>query len=124
MRELKESGKFEFHIVTSRQTHLEPLTRGWIDRYFPDVFTTIHHGNHYGAGAKKEKNEICRELGATVLIDDNWKYIKQVCDDGLTGIMLNLNDTYNWSRPEAIPSNCFVAQNWDQIKDYLLSKSQ
>lgn len=121
MKELKDTGRFEFHIVTSRQTHLEPLTRGWLERHFPNVFTSVHHGNHYGEGVKKEKYDICKDIGATILIDDNWRYIKQVCDNGMTGIMLNLNDTYNWSRPTEVPSNCVLAHDWDRVKQYLLS---
>lgn len=121
MKELKGTGSFEFHVVTSRQTILEPITRAWIEKHFPDIFETIHHGNAYGHGARREKGDMCKDIGAVALIDDNWKYIKQVTDLGMLGVMFNLDDRYNWSRPESVPDNCVVAHSWDGIRSAILS---
>lgn len=64
---------------------------------------------------------MCKDIGAVALIDDNWKYIKQVTDLGMLGVMFNLDDKYNWSRPESVPSNCVVAHSWDAIRSAILT---
>lgn len=72
------SRKFRFVCVTSRQHAIEQQTRQWLDRHFADVFESVHFGNHYGVeGTKRSKSEICKELGAVVLIDDSAKYAKE-----------------------------------------------
>lgn len=59
-------------------------------------------------------------IGAVALIDDNWKYIKQSCDIGMHGVLFNKDNTYNWSRPSEVPTNCTVAHTWTDVKRVLL----
>ena len=39
---LSATGRFEFVLVTSRQSHLEELTRKWLDKHFPGACGTCH----------------------------------------------------------------------------------
>ena len=76
---LKE--RFELHVVTSRQTDIEPQTRAFVDMHYPGVFTELHFGNHFGrGGAKISKPEMCKKIGAVALIDDSLDYAKQCAE--------------------------------------------
>ena len=56
--------KVKFVIVTSRQTKLREITIKWLNSYYPEIFSDLRLGNHYGEkGAKKSKLELCQELG-------------------------------------------------------------
>jgi uncharacterized HAD superfamily protein len=65
LRWLRQVTGCELHIVTARQFSLQDKTREWIQQHYPDLFTSISFGNHYGAsGRKKSKPDMCREIGA------------------------------------------------------------
>lgn len=74
-KQLKE--RYDLHLVTSRQNKLEEITRMWIQTHYPDTFTEIHFdNNHYcGPGQKSiPKSELCKAIGAVLLIDDSLTY--------------------------------------------------
>jgi hypothetical protein len=66
---------FELHVVTARQHKVEDVTRKWIERFFPGIFKDVHFGNHYSTTSRAiPKSELCRNIGAALLIDDSARY--------------------------------------------------
>lgn len=91
---LKE--RFELHVVTSRQSDIEAKTRKWIDTHFPNLFTELHFGNHFGkSGTKVSKPEMCAKIGAVALIDDSIDYARQCADSGLCVFLFG---NYAWNQ--------------------------
>ena len=86
---------FELHVVTSRQTDIEQQTRDFVDKHFPDCFTALHFGNHFGtSGAKVSKPEMCKKIRAVALIDDSKDYARQCAADGLPVFLFG---NYPWN---------------------------
>ncbi|CAG9464306.1 unnamed protein product [Pedinophyceae sp. YPF-701] len=89
----------ELHVVTSRQHVIEAPTLRWLDDHFPGVFEGVHFGNHFAlAGSSRKKSEICRDIGAAVLIDDNPGYAQDCAEEGLTVLLYDWLGTYPWSK--------------------------
>src|SRR3546814_2837485 len=66
---------FELHVVTSRQFAIQAITEEWIDKHFTGVFSQIHFGNHYSTSdVVRSKAEICKDIGACMLVDDYVRY--------------------------------------------------
>lgn len=87
---------FDLHVVTSRQFVIEDITRSWILKYFPNTFINIHFGNHYAReGGSISKPELCRRIGAQLLIDDSAKYANECAAVGLPVILFG---DYAWNR--------------------------
>ncbi len=43
-----------------------------IRRSFPGMFASVQFGNHWGAtGRRRSKRDMCADVGAQLLIDDN-----------------------------------------------------
>jgi hypothetical protein len=100
-------------VVTSRQFAIQDATLSWLDTHFPDVFSSVHFGNHFAkAGTSKKKSEICLEIGADVLIDDNPKYAYDCAMHGCQVLLYNWRMEYPWSNllDECAPamSRCVV----------------
>lgn len=105
---LRLTDRFDFHIVTARQHFLEDKTRAFIDKYYPNIFKSITFCNHYNkVGKKLTKLSVCQSLGAQLLIDDSYSYVKECVDNGLCCI---LKGNYAWN------------SNFN-IKKYILKKS-
>lgn len=90
---------FELHVVTSRQADIERPTRAFVELHFPDTFTAMHFGNHFGkSGAKVSKPDMCRKIGAVALIDDSLEYARQCAAAGLPVFLFG---DYPWNRSES-----------------------
>lgn len=88
---------FSLHIVTARQHRVESLTRRWVARHYPDIFDELHFGNHYTTeGITRSKPQICREIGALLLVDDSLKYAKQCAAEDIPVVLFG---EYPWNRP-------------------------
>jgi hypothetical protein len=84
------------HIVTARLTRLEEVTKKWIDTYFPNIFHEMHFGNHFStSGKSRSKSQMCREIGAKLLIDDSLVYAQQCIKEGIKVILFG---DYPWNR--------------------------
>jgi hypothetical protein len=112
---LKED--FELHIVTARQHKYETQTREWIQKYFPNIFTTFNFGNHYSTeGKSRSKSQMCNEIGAIMLVDDSALYAQQC---SLNGIPVILFGDYAWNRDFTIEDNSELSKlvtrafDWD-----------
>lgn len=103
--QLKES--FELHIVTARQYIVQEQTLSWIERYFPDLFTAVHFGNHFSRdGVSRSKAQICREIHASALIDDNLTYAIQCVREDIPVVLFG---DYAWNQLSSIPSSFSTA---------------
>ncbi|RYG69280.1 hypothetical protein EON64_03115 [archaeon] len=87
---------YSLHVVTARQHKVEAITRSWLNTHFPNTFDEVHFGNHYSKdGKSRSKAEICKTIGAKLLIDDNMIYATQCA---LEGISVVLFGRYPWNR--------------------------
>ncbi|CAI5481090.1 unnamed protein product [Closterium sp. Yama58-4] len=86
-------------VVTSRQHVIREPTLEWLDNHFPGVFSSVHFGNHFALeGTPKPKSEMCRELGAEVLIDDNPRYAMECAEHGIQVLLFDWLLQYPWSK--------------------------
>lgn len=118
MQELKARG-FNLVVVTSRQAILESRTRAWLDVHYPGIFLDARFGNHYGEGRRVSKRELCADIKATVLIDDQPKYAVD-CSD--TPYVLLFGD-YGWNTGSSgltsLPRNVVRVHDWAQARAWL-----
>ncbi|KAH7277990.1 hypothetical protein KP509_38G018900 [Ceratopteris richardii] len=111
-------------VVTSRQNIIKEATVSWIERHYSGIFNGVHFGNHFALeGMARTKSEICRDVGATVLIDDNPVYALDCAQNGMEVLLFDLNNSYPWSKMEGLqhPSIKRV-HSWDEVEMILRSK--
>lgn len=93
---LRMKEKYSLHVVTARQHLVEDITRAWLDKYYPNIFDEVHFGNHYSkSGKSRSKAEMCKSIGAKVLIDDSMIYATQCA---LEDISVVLFGNYAWNQ--------------------------
>lgn len=86
-------------VVTSRQHVIRAPTLEWLHSHFPGVFSDVHFGNHFALqGEAKPKSQMCRELGAEILIDDNPRYAMECADQGIQVLLFDWLLQYPWSK--------------------------
>lgn len=105
-------------IVTSRQNAIKDHTIEWIEKHYPRLFQEIHFGNHFALdGHSRPKSEICRSLGAKVLIDDNPKYAIECAEAGIRVLLFDYENSYPWSKME-LEQHPLVSKvhNWEEVE--------
>lgn len=111
-------------VVTSRQNVIKDHTVKWLEKYYPGVFHEIHFGNHFALdGESKSKSEICRSLGAKVLIDDNPRYAIECAEVGIKVLLFDYENSYPWCKTDSVNQNPLVTKvhDWDQVEQQLVS---
>lgn len=105
---------YEPHIVTSRPEMIKKDTEEWIDRHFPNKFHKLHYSyNKYlePSFKNKTKAEICKMIGARILIEDN---LDLAVDAAQNGIIILLMDA-PWNQTESLPDNIIRVKSWEEI---------
>ncbi|XP_059287081.1 uncharacterized protein LOC132040458 [Lycium ferocissimum] len=111
-------------IVTSRQNAIKDHTIEWIERHYPGLFQDIHFGNHFALNGKSiAKSDMCRSLGATVLIDDNPRYAIECAEVGIKVLLFDYENSYPWSKSESLNGHPMVKRvhNWGEVEHQLAS---
>ena len=90
----------ELVVVTSRNESISHITRAWLDAHFPSIFVRAVHTNAYArpGEVRRTKGEVCKELGALTLIDDNLHYAMEASTHLPSVILFG---SYSWNGAQA-----------------------
>ncbi|XP_039145255.1 uncharacterized protein LOC120282500 [Dioscorea cayenensis subsp. rotundata] len=112
------------YVVTSRQNAIKDQTLEWIEKHYPGLFQEVHFGNYFALnGQSRSKSEICRSLGAQVLIDDNPQFALECAEAGTKVLLFDYDNSYPWCKSGTAASHpqVTIVQNWREVKQHLLS---
>jgi len=110
----------ELHVVTGRQSFLEPATRTMINRYLPGVFRSIVHTNYHfeqGSGVvPRTKGEVCAEIGGVdFLVDDHVAHGQSVLEYGIEAVIVW--GDYPWNRYQELGKGMVRCVVWEEVFD-------
>ncbi|KAJ8750645.1 hypothetical protein K2173_015826 [Erythroxylum novogranatense] len=106
-------------VYRSRQNVIKDHTIEWLEKHYPGVFEEIHFGNHFALdGQSRPKSEICRSLGAKVLIDDNPRYAIECAEAGIRVLLFDYENSYPWCKTDSVDQHPLVTRvhNWQQVE--------
>ncbi len=114
---LLEKG-YRLEIVTARPPFFKELTIEWVSKHFPKKFEQIHFAfNPYNSNSMKiTKSQICKQIGAKVLIDDNIVNAQDCAENGITVYLMDAP----WNQTEDLPENIIRVKSWMEITTALL----
>lgn len=102
----------ELHLITARQEHERVFTRAMLDREFEGVFSSMEF-----VGWEGSKGEVCKRIGADVLIDDASKHLYDAIDHGLDAEGMILFGDYPWNTQDTgRPEQLVRCENWSAVK--------
>ncbi len=106
------SKKYQWIIITSRPHTWEPKTKEWLKTQLGDIFVSIHFTEK--DDEKKSKGQLCKELGAEWLIDDNIEHCQSAKNEGIKAVLFG---DYGWHH-EA-PADLVKCKDWPALLEYL-----
>jgi len=124
---LKHKQHFRFIVVTSRNSNLGDQTREWLNKHFDGCFEDVMFGSAYGPGERRTKSEMCKEINAIMLVDDNPHYAAEASPVLKTSVLFG---DYAWNRNPigvSLPSNILRLNDWktlDRVLDVMFEKRE
>lgn len=109
----------EIEAVTGRPHGVAPLTKHMLDEHFVGCFLGIHHTDAFiiGQGVSRPKLDVCKEIGASVLIED---YLGHAIPCAEAGIHVILFDQ-PWNRESVVCGGRIDrVHSWDEALALLL----
>lgn len=112
MSELGNNYRIVF--ITARDQSWEDATKRWFAMNLPDLDTQVYFTTAHRDANGKTKGQICRELGASVLIDDNVDHCKSAYSEGVEAILFG---EYGWQH--AVEPRMVRCKDWPAVLEYL-----
>lgn len=106
---------FDLIIVTAREAEFASATHAWLERHFPDIFHDVAFVTTWTGSVKDSKADICRELRAEYLIDDNIQHLQLASEAGIKGLLFG---DYGWSKNKELPPRTVRVADWKAVKEF------
>jgi uncharacterized HAD superfamily protein len=99
-------------VVTSKPEYLRPHTIAWLDKYFPNMFQSVHFTNHFlgDESRRREKSVVCQELGIEIFIEDAPTHALDVATVCETVFLIDRP----WNQARVLPPIIRVS-SWEEI---------
>lgn len=104
--------------VTSRRESLRAITEKALEIIAPGAVDEVIFATYFQNGQKftRSKAEICTEIGATHLIDDQLKHCLAVGEVGVKSVLFG---DYPWNRTSnELPAEIVRARDWEEVLTY------
>ncbi len=108
------SKKHEIIIITSRTRDKEEKTKNWVRRFLKGIKRIYFIRQNYHE-KPKTKVEICKEINANLLIEDNLTYAENCAKNGIKVLLFD----YPWNQAENLPPLIKRVKSWIQISKIL-----
>jgi 5'(3')-deoxyribonucleotidase len=109
----KLAENYDLQIVTSRYASWESATYAWLDNKLPGLFSDVHFTDlQLIDGQIPTKGQLCRQIGAGWLIDDNPAFCLTAEKENIQSVLFG---DYGWHTDDyQIKTTC---PDWQQIEN-------
>lgn len=111
--ELEKS--YELVIVSARADAQIEITHKWLLDHFPGVFKDVLFQSAWYEDKSMTKAAICKEIGASYLVDDNVEHCQTAQQEGITALLFG---EYGWSKDNKETESLIRVKNWDEVRKY------
>jgi 5'(3')-deoxyribonucleotidase len=116
---VKLKNRFNLVILTSRGSAIRQDTQDWVETYYPDIFSEVHLSGIWDDIALHKyevtKTDICKQIGAEYLIDDQLKHCISANGAGITSLLFG---DYTWNQMRNLPKGIVTSHTWKDVDRY------
>lgn len=106
--------KFHVIFITARNKTWEQATRNWFERHFGKTDIELYFCESHKDSGAMTKGELCKSLGAHLLIDDSVSHCQSALDEGVEAILFG---DYGWQGK--VSKNLTRCGDWPAVLEYL-----
>lgn len=106
---------YKLVIVTARAAYNIEATHAWINKHFHGVFSETHFVPIWEPNNTVTKADICRQIGADYLIDDQPIHCNIAAQAGIQPLLFG---GYEWAKHHDLHEMVEVVDNWRKVEAY------
>jgi len=106
---------YKLVAITSRKEEWKGMTLDWLDENFPGVIDSVIFAGNKEHSVIRTKGEVCTELGAKWLIDDNVEHAEGALGHGITAVLFG---DYGWHKGIDIHKDIVRCKDWAAVLEY------
>ncbi len=106
---------YDLAIVTARREHTLNATHEWLDTHFYGVFKEVHFVPIWEPNNTVTKADICKNIGASYLIDDLARHCNLAAENGIKSLLFG---DYSWNRKEELIPGVTRVKDWPAVLEY------
>ncbi|MCK9467248.1 MAG: hypothetical protein M0P94_02875 [Candidatus Absconditabacterales bacterium] len=112
LKEFKRKG-YKLHVVTARHFLLRFATGVWLYINYKHIFDSVEFANFFTRFSTK-KSEICKKLGANIIIEDNLENAIECANEGIKVYLIDKpwNQNYDKKKHKGITK----VSSWSEIE--------
>ncbi len=106
--------RYQLVVLSARDPNFAAITDEWLNKHFGGVFDRVILGighSERGEGSTT-KAEVCRRIGADVLVDDQVAHLAPAADEGIRTLLFG---RYPWNQAEPVPPSSVRVADWSQV---------
>lgn len=109
--------RYSLVLVTARSSLEVGYTEQWLAQHAPKLFDEVAFMHQWRRDESHQvtKGDICRELGADYLIDDNYNHCAGAATLGAQAILFG---EYGWNKQDELPPNVSRAKDWAAVRGF------
>lgn len=107
--------RYHIILITARNKTWEKATRSWFKQHLHKNDIELYFCENHKDSKAKTKGELCRDLGVSLLIDDNPNHCQSALDHGVGAILFG---EYGWQG--VIPNGVMRCRDWSSVTLYLM----
>ncbi len=101
-------------FVTSRDASWEAATRIWLKEQFGNDTIELYFCESHRRGSAQNKGQICRDIKAQLLIDDNVSHCYSAINEGVDAVLFG---KYGWHSDA--PKEMKKCKDWPSVLEYV-----
>lgn len=106
---------YDLVIISARHEDQVEMTHQWLLKHFPAVFSDIRIVSGWHHGHKVTKAEVCLEIGASYLIDDNVEHCTNAEHESIKSLLFGV---YGWNKHDKDAEKLTKVKNWAEVKKF------
>lgn len=110
------SERYDLYVVTGRSDHYAGITKNSLQTHLPGIFKSVIFTN-YSCETARPKSQVCREIGADVLVEDHLYHATAAAKDGINVLLFG---DYPWNQADNLLPNITRVSGWRDIAERLL----
>lgn len=106
------SKEFQICNITARPLIVKEKTIQALNKHFPMIKEdNVYFASNFYENGNGKKSAICKQVNASMMIEDSLEYAIDCASNGIFVILLNRP----WNRSETLPENIIRAQTWEEV---------
>ncbi len=111
---------YDFVVLSARHDDQVEVTHKWLLEHFPSTFKDVQFISGWYHGRKITKAEVCKQIGASYLIDDNVEHCMVAQEQGVSALLFG---DFGWNSHQKEADKLVRVRDWQAVKEYFDGQS-